>query len=282
MEIIGLAVGLIAVGLFIGVASGMLGIGGGTIIVPVLRLVFGLSAFMATATSLFTIVFTSASGVVAHLRNKTCIVKLGLALGLGGSLTSAAGASLQKISPSWLIMVVAAIIILYSGYNMLKKALALPKPSRSSVAAADGGCAEKKPVNQQIDQDEFELTNKKLAIGFGIGIVAGLASGYVGVGGGFIMVPLMTSWLGVSMRNASGTSLLAIIILVIPGIIGHAMAGNIDYMAGLLISVGSIPGAFLGAKIQKHVPERMLRFLFAGFLAVGAVLLVLKEFGILG
>ena len=113
-------------------------------------------------------------------------------------------------------------------------------------------------------------------------MIAGLASGYVGVGGGFIMVPLMLAVLGIPMSLASGTSLIAIMILAIPGVIEQGLLGNIEYLAGIAIVVGSIPGALVGARLVRMVPERQLRFIFGGFLLVAAVMLMLNEFGILG
>ena len=127
-----------------------------------------------------------------------------------------------------------------------------------------------------------KLTRNQLLIGVAIGLGAGVASGYVGVGGGFIMVPLMLSLVGISMRQASGTSLIAVMILAIPGVIEQALLGNINYLAGIAISIGSIPGAIIGARLVQRVPERTLRFIFGGFLIVAAALLVLNEFGILG
>ncbi len=118
--------------------------------------------------------------------------------------------------------------------------------------------------------------------GAAIGLVAGLASGYVGVGGGFIMVPLMLSIIGIPMRKASGTSLIAVMILAIPGVIEQAVIGNINYLAGIAVVVGSIPGAVLGARLVTKVPERALRILFGCFLIVAAVMLALNEFGIFG
>ena len=288
---------LICVGLFIGVFSGLLGIGGGTVMVPVLRLIFGLSAYAATATSLFAIIPTSLSGAATHLRNKTCVPKLGLVLGLGGAVTSALGVYLGSISPSWAIMLVAAVIILYSAYNMLKKALKIPSgkaaasdraagvAGRPATAGAASAGAAAVPVTAEAPEESkpvFVLGRRELVGGVLIGLVAELASGYVGVGGGFIMVPLMTSWLGVPMRYASGTSLIAIIILCVPGVAEQMMLGNVDYFAGILLVLGSIPGAAVGAKLVKKVPERTLRFIFAGFLGVAAIMLLVKEAGLLG
>ena len=256
-----MAIGLAATGFVIGICAGLLGIGGGMLMIPVLRLIFGLDAYMATATSLFTIIPTSLSGAVSHLRNGTCYPQLGIALGLGGAITSAAGVYLASLSPTPAIMGAAALVIIYSAYSMLRKAI-----GRSATSDGSDG--------------EIAITGKVLAEGFAIGLLTGLCAGYVGVGGGFIMVPLMTTWLGVPLKKASGTSIIAIVILSIPGVIGQIALNHIDYLAGIMLAVGSIPGAIIGAKLVKSINERHLRFLFAGFLLVAGLLLVLNEVGI--
>ena len=96
------------------------------------------------------------------------------------------------------------------------------------------------------------------------------------------MVPLMLSIIGISMRKASGTSLIAVMILAIPGVIEQGILGNINYLAGIAIVIGTIPGAVIGAKLVTKVPERTLRLLFGCFLIVAAVMLVLNEVGVLG
>ena len=293
------------VGVGIGILSGLLGIGGGTVMVPIFRLAFGMSPVMSTATSLFAIIPTSISGAASHIRHKTCIVSLGLAAGLGGALTSPIGVWLAQISPAWLIMVAAALIIGWSAVKMLGKAFkmqakknAQKKAERFSApmdaAALDEEALERvadaaahddaldEPGATTPDEAPRKLTRKQLLIGAAIGLGAGLASGYVGVGGGFIMVPLMLSLVGIEMRQASGTSLIAVMILAIPGVIEQALLGNINYMAGIAIVIGSIPGAVIGARLVRVVPELVLRFIFGGFLIVAAAILVLNEFGILG
>ena len=312
----------VLVGVFIGILSGLLGIGGGTIMVPVFRLAFGLSPLMSTATSLFTIIPTSISGAVSHIKGKTCVPALGLAMGLGGALTSPVGVWLASLSPAWLVMLAAALIIGYSAVNMLRKAVKAPSkcdssgPSaaapgdsgdRRSAAQPSASCAallrsEDKIISAQTtpsspgaaaegvvtgDRDEDapavpRLSRKQLLIGAAIGLGAGLMSGYVGVGGGFIMVTLMLSLIHIPMKLASGTSLIAILILAIPGTIENGIAGNIDYVVGLSVAIGSIPGAVLGAMLVRRVPERALRFIFGGFLIIAAIVLFLNEFGILG
>ena len=275
-------------GVAIGILSGLLGIGGGTVMVPIFRLAFGMSPVVSTATSLFAIIPTSISGAASHIRHKTCIVSLGVAAGLGGALTSPLGVWLAQISPAWMIMVAAALIIGWSAVKMLGKAFKMRSQNRTQQHAASNDDAIDDPTKASaqagaaVDPAPRKLTRKQLRIGAGIGLGAGVASGYVGVGGGFIMVPLMLSLIGIEMRQASGTSLIAVMILAIPGVVEQALLGNINYAAGIAIAVGSIPGAVIGARLVRVVPELALRFVFGFFLIVAAVILVLNEFGILG
>lgn len=289
------------VGVGIGILSGLLGIGGGTVMVPIFRLAFDMSPVMSTATSLFTIIPTSVSGAVSHIRHKTCIPSLGIAAGLGGAITSPLGVWLAQISPAWMIMLAAALIIGWSAFKMLSKAFkmknASPVAAESLQAAAiQVETAPDKSVDSATTtatttatassgpagpSPSSKLTRKQLLVGAAIGLVAGVTSGYVGVGGGFIMVPMMLSLVGISMRQASGTSLIAVMILAVPGVIEQALLGNINYAAGIAIAIGSIPGAVVGARLVRVVPERMLRFIFGCFLLLAAALLVLNEFGIL-
>lgn len=274
------------VGVLIGIASGLLGIGGGTVMVPIFRLAFGMSATMSTATSLFAIIPTSISGAISHVKGKTCIPALGIAAGLGGACLSPVGVWLAQLSPDWLVMLAAALIIGYSAINMFKKAFKL-RPAGQPATGVDAAAAAS--LTSSVDAaaaaptaDDSSLSRKQLLQGAAIGLVAGLASGYVGVGGGFIMVPLMLSIIGIPMRKASGTSLIAVMILAIPGVIEQGIIGNINYLAGIAIVIGTIPGAVIGARLVTKVPERTLRLLFGCFLIVAAVMLVLNEVGIFG
>ncbi|MDO5357982.1 sulfite exporter TauE/SafE family protein [Slackia faecicanis] len=274
-------------GVVVGVLSGLLGIGGGVVMVPLFRLVFGLDPIAATATSLFTIIPTSLSGMAKHARNKTCVIRVGVICGLAGAVLSPIGVLAAAASPSWMVMGAAALVIAYSAYTMFKKALAA---SKAKAEGAAGASASSKSASggkgQAADMDasdvRFALKPAFVAKVAAIGILAGFLSGYVGVGGGFIMVPLFMAMLGVPMRLASGTSLLAVCILAIPGAVEQGILGNIDYLVGIATAAGSMPGAVLGASLVKRVPERALRFAFAAFLLVVAVVLTVNELGLIG
>ena len=133
MDLLPLACGSVAVGVAVGILSGLLGVGGGTVLVPVFRLLYGMPAIAATATSLFTIIPTSLSGVATHVRNKTCVLPLGLAAGIGGAAMSPVGVWLASISPEWAIMVAAAAVIAYSSITMFRKAVALRRKQKRGL-----------------------------------------------------------------------------------------------------------------------------------------------------
>lgn len=279
----------LVVGLAVGVLAGLLGIGGGMLLVPAFKLGYAMDSLMCTATSLFTIIPTSISGAISHIRNKTCLPKLGVAAGLGGACLSPLGVWLAALSPDWAVMGAAALIIAYSSVTMFRKALKAPKVPRGATGAEAADAAAKEAAAEDraaaIERAHAEAPTigwREAGIGAAIGLFAGLASGYVGVGGGFIMVPLMMSVLHVPMKLTSGTSLIAVMILAVPGTITQAVLGNINWVAGIAVACGSIPGATLGAKLIPKVPERQLRFLFAGFLVVAAVLLVVNQLGVWG
>ncbi len=312
MDIAGLVVALL-VGVGIGVLSGLLGIGGGTVMVPIFKLGFGMSPIGATATSLLAIIPTSISGSITHVRQKTCIPLLGVLAGIGGACFSPVGVQLATMSPGWLIMLVAACVIAYSAYTMLLKALKMSpkKKAKAETAAFDDGSGAASAANASAAETASAIATdgaaadgavaaiaasapaapdnsdaeapfgfKRLWKGLVIGAFAGLIAGYVGVGGGFLMVPLFISILHIDMRRASGSSLVAIGILSIPGALMQIMLGNANILIALAVVIGSVPGAILGARLVTRVPERSLRFFFAGVLFIGAILLVVQELGI--
>ena len=310
MDVFGLAALSIVVGFFVGVLSGMLGIGGGTVLVPIFKLGYAMDAIASTATSLFTIIPTSISGMVTHIRNRTCVPSLGVAAGIGGAITAPIGVWLASISPEWSIMAAAALVIAYSASTMFQKAIKGLKQDRAKKAAdVVGACGSSGSVDAgdaahvadvSVAADATDAgnvatvadatdagvdlntlkTRRNIILCAIIGLIAGVMSGYVGVGGGFIMVPLFMQLLNLPIRLTSGTSLIAILILASSGTVLQAIYGNIDWVAGIFIAVGSIPGAYLGSRLITRIPETVLRFIFSGSLIVAAGLLVLNQMGV--
>lgn len=255
-------------GVAVGVLSGMFGVGGGTVMIPLLRLGFGLPVLGATATSLFTIVPTSVAGFTKHVRQKTANLKQGALIGLSGAVLSPLGAYLSSIASEIVVMSVTAVVIIYSALKMFRD------PITTQVVGQVDMDVDGAPQPSQTGT----FGKRVVFISMGIGLFAGLVAGFVGVGGGFLIVPLAVYLLGFSMKEAVGTSLVSIAIIAIPGAISHALMGHIWYLYGIALMVGSVPGARLGAWIITLLPERTMRRSFGILLAFSGLLLVVNEY----
>jgi uncharacterized membrane protein YfcA len=107
-----------------------------------------------------------------------------------------------------------------------------------------------------------------------IATAAGVFSGLFGVGGGTIIVPLLILWLAYGPREATGTSLLAIVIIAAYGAIGQAFYGNVDVAKAAVVGVPALAGVVAGAAVQQRIPERAVALMFAGLLVATAVELI--------
>ena len=108
-----------------------------------------------------------------------------------------------------------------------------------------------------------------------IGVAAGLFSGLFGVGGGTVIVPLLIFWFAYGEREATGTSLTAIIIIAAMAAGGQAFYGNVDVVNALIVGVPALGGVVVGAALQQRIPERLIAVLFAILLMVIAVELII-------
>ena len=109
-----------------------------------------------------------------------------------------------------------------------------------------------------------------------IGTLAGAFSGLFGVGGGTVMVPLLVLWLGYGTREATGTSLGAIVLIALAAMLTQGAYGNLHVDDGLLVGVPAVGGVVAGTWLQQRIPVRTVRLLFAGVLVVAAIDLALK------
>jgi len=109
-----------------------------------------------------------------------------------------------------------------------------------------------------------------------IGLAAGLFSGLFGVGGGTIVVPLLILWLAYGEKEATGTSLLAIVVMASAAVIAQALYGNVHVREGLLVGIPAIGGVLAGTWLQQRIPAALVRLMFAVLLASTALVLVVR------
>jgi uncharacterized membrane protein YfcA len=108
------------------------------------------------------------------------------------------------------------------------------------------------------------------------GVLVGIGASFSGLGGGFLMVPLLL-FLGYSAQKSVGTSFLAIVVISLSALLAHNKLANVDYKAGILLGVGGIIGAQVGARLVEHVPTASFKKIFAVILLGLAVYIFFKK-----
>jgi uncharacterized protein len=234
----------VLVGLLAGVLSGLFGVGGGIVMTPGLTALAGLAPIVAVATPLPVIMPTALVGAFTYHRAGQVDVRAATWISLAGSAASGIGALLTTTVNARSLLLVTAGLLAWQSIQILRG-----RPRRPSDGA--------KPIS---------ATTLVL-----VGVVAGLTSGLLGIGGGMIIVPALAGMLGVPLKRALGTSLVAVVVLVIPGTIVHAALGHLDWTAAAFLVVGSVPGARVGAMVALGTRERTLRVLVGSFLALVAL-----------
>ena len=236
-------------GVLAGIIAGLLGVGGGIIIVPML-VFFGKLPVNAVATSSLAIVITSISGSFQNWREGNLNFKKVISLGLPAVATAQLGLYLASHFSPLLLLSLFAILLFVNVYLVsLRRRLVTME-------------------NVSVDHDRIFL-NTILTGG-----AAGILSGLFGVGGGVIMVPLQMLLLGEKIKVAIQTSLGVIILTAISASIGHAVAGNILLTEGLLIGFGGLVGAQFGTRFLPKLSDRVVTIGFLSFIFIIALSIV--------
>lgn len=251
------------VGVAAGVLSGAFGVGGGVVTTPAIRILLGYPELIAVGTPLPVILPTAIAGAAAHARQGTADVRTGVVVGAWGAPAAVVGALLTRVVGGTTVLIVTAVVIVAVAADMLR-AVVRGEAARDETAV---GAAE---------------TGAPVRIGLApIGLVAGLYSGFLGLGGGFLLVPLLNRMRGFPIKRAIGTSLVALALFAVPGSLTHWWLGNVDIELALALTLGVVPGAFLGARLNAGASERTIRVLFALLLGLVGVWLGLHEAGML-
>lgn len=231
---------LIGIGLAAGLLSGLFGVGGGTIIVPLLVLLLGFDQRRAAGTSLAAIVPIAAVGVISYAVSGSVSWVAALVLAVGAVLGAQIGTRLlPRISQRallWGFVGFIAVVIV---------SLFLIVPSRAA---------------------ELELTWTSGLILAVVGVFTGVLAGLIGVGGGIIVVPALMLGMGASDLIAKGTSLLTMIPTAVSGTIGNLRHHNVDLVAAAVVGVSACATTALGAMLAAFIDPFVGNVLFAVYL----------------
>ena len=237
--------------ILIGVSLGLLGGGGSILAVPILVYAVGMTAKAAIAVSLLVVGVTSLIGAWRHWKTSNVDPKAAVAFGLVSMAGAYGGGRLAAQLPDRLQLLLFAAVMLVAAVSMFRS-----KREESEAAA---------PVRLPL----------VIAAAAGVGLLTGV----VGVGGGFLIVPALVLFGGLTMKRAVGTSLLVIAMNSASGFLAYAGTVRIDWGYTLRFTALAVAGVFLGAALARHVSPAQLRRGFAVFLvAVSAFVLAQTAF----
>ncbi len=244
---------LVAIGLGAGVFAGLFGIGGGVVIVPALVLLAKFPLVTATGTSLAAILLpVGILGAIAYYRAGILDVRAALWLDLGILSSVVAGAWLANALPAADLRRVYALFLLYVSWNFIQ-------PLRR-VRRMLGKRVEEPPERNGAPRAKWWVL-----VLFGVG--AGVGAGMFGIGGGNIIVPMLTLFLGFTAKRAIATSLGALLLpMGLPGVLVYHHAGTLDIRAALWIAAGLFVGTLVGAKITIRLPSATVKLVYGIFL----------------
>lgn len=255
---------LLLTGLGAGVFSGMFGIGGGVIIVPVLIVFLGFTPVSAIATSLAALLLpVGIFAVLAYHRQRLVDVRSAALIALGLLLTTFFGAAITLSLPADTLKQLYGVFLLVMGWRFAEPRKFLRERQGKAVASS----------TPSVTTASAHVSWLPV---FGLGLAAGILSGMFGIGGGVVIVPALVALLKYDQKLAVGTSLGALLLPVgLPGVLNYYQSGQLDVLVALPVAVGLAAGALLGARITLSLPSRTVKRLYGLFLmAVGIWFLV--------
>ncbi|MBD2539242.1 sulfite exporter TauE/SafE family protein [Coleofasciculus sp. FACHB-SPT36] len=248
-------------GMFAGILAGFLGIGGGTVLVPLL-VALKYTPVQAVGTSSLAILITAISGSVQNWRMGLFSFKRVIAIGFPAVVTAQIGAYLATQFRPYLLLAAFGLLLLLNIYLVeLRKQLTIKKKQEEEQELKTPGSHDTIPKNSNIF---FNPNFARIATGSAAGILAGL----FGVGGGVIMVPLQILLLGETIKVAIQTSLGVIVITAISATIGHAFRGNVLLVEGLLLGCGGFLGAQISTRFLPKLPDEVVSLAFRTLLGI--------------
>ena len=267
---------LLSLGFVVGLLSGLLGVGGGWIITPGLN-AFGLPITSAVATGLAQMTGTSFLALGRHRKHGNVDFKLGIIIGVSMIFSVGLGKSillgLEETGKAGLLTRGLYIFLLSFVSISMFKDLRKSKEDKSKLSFLFSFLKKGPKVKLPSFNKEVHL----LLI-ITLGLFAGLLSGIMGVGGGFILVPAITLLLKLPTVAAIATSLVCVFFSGASGSYFYALAGKVKWDVALIIIAGSFFGSLIGVASTKYIKERSLRFLFAVLTLCAAFSALFKQF----
>ncbi len=282
----------VIIGVGAGVLSAVFGVGGAALSTPSIR-VMGVSALYAIGTTLPSVLPGVITGMYGYRGRKLIRFDIVAIVAPTGILASILGSIYSHKIPGngHILMIVTAIILFANASRLAFSKRKTRDKERISESDIDIGIVK---WRDPIDVDTKKTQTKSFSTSSGVGnlstavrtgfdlrsisvlsstgLLAGLISGMLGLGGGIVLVPLFVNRLRLPLLQATATSLVCIGVLAIPSIITHSLIGDINWPIAAYLTLGTIPGARIGAHLALRLSESWLRLVAA--LVLSAIALV--------
>jgi uncharacterized membrane protein YfcA len=279
--------GIILLGILIGFLIGLFGVGGGFLLTPLLKVVFGIPYPIAIGSSLLQIFINSCIATFRHWRNQNVDIKLGLILAIGAVAGTEVGVRIltmlqrsdfilintRAFSPVDLVLNILFLVLL-SGVVILILFETSRGSVRQEVSTAFSRWLRTIRLRPALVFPRSGIVSYSLWIPLLLAFFVGVLTGLMGVGGGFVNFPILIYVIGVPTHIAVGTSVFQILLASGYGASRHLFLGNIEIVLVALLFAGSFAGVQLGVKASQVLGGRSIRRYFALVVAQGVVLIV--------
>lgn len=251
----------IVIGIATGAITSLIGASGVMIIVPILTMLFHVSAHVAIGTSLFVDVIASITVSYSYYKNGNIELKSGIWIAVASIVGAQIGALFASKMGDANLSSSFGIVLILAGIFMIYK---------STKETDSEELDTKKVINFN---KEWQRIFGTLIIGLGIGIISGI----FGAGGGVMILLALIVLLAYPLHKAIGTSTLIMAITALSSTIGYAVRGNINFLLGVLLSIGAIVGGILGSRYANKVNEKTLKKVVGiCFTFMGVIMIAMK------
>lgn len=293
---------VLAVGVVSGILSALLGVGGAVVTTPAIRFL-GASPIEAVGSTVPAILPGAISGSLRYAREGLVHWRTSLSLGAAGALFAFAGAVASDFVDGRFLMLLTAVLMLWSGVSVVRGGrtpTGVPAEAPVDAAGNAAGEAMGDAMVGATGPDEVipastpasagtsasaswfsgspAVPEHSLLLLASLGAVSGFVAGFLGVGGGIVMVPILTGPLRFPMRAATASSLVAVAIFSVPALLTHAWLGHINWFFAVPLMIGVVPGARIGAALTVGASDRTIRLTFGIFIVLIAVIFAATQF----
>ena len=250
--------------LFIGFSLGLIGGGGSILTIPMLVFFFGIEPVLATTYSLFIVGLTAISGSIDHYRMRNIDYKMVLLFGIPSVIVlfimrrwllglippTIVHTGAWTLTKSLFTMIVFSITMLVAGWSMIRKRIYIHSPEKLSYS-------------RLIMQ----------------GCMTGAITGFIGIGGGFIIVPSLVLFAGLPVKRAIGTSLVIITVNCMVGVLGNLeLIGSLNYFFLAILASLAVIGILIGTWSMRFIPEKELKPVFGWIILVLSAVIFVRIF----